>query len=123
MLVAESEEHLQEQCLKLQEYTLRKGLEVIIDNSKVMMIGGGKHKGILLPKLGNRNSVLEQTNEYTYLGVIHVLGNSKIFVHQKSKAQRQISQLWNIFKYMVRWIRPDVNLMEKLWLQILKPKN
>ena len=52
VLVAESEEQLQEQCIKLQEYTWRKGLEINIDKSKVMVIGGGKQKGILLPELG-----------------------------------------------------------------------
>ena len=120
VLVAESEEKLQEQCLKLQEYTLRKGLEINIDKSNVMTMGGGKQKGIILPELEASNNVIKQTNVYTYLGV--ALGNSKIFVHQKSRAQRQLSQLWNTFKYRARWIRPDVNLMEKLWLQVLKPK-
>ena len=57
MLVAESKEQLQEQCVKLQEHTLSKGLEVNIDKSKVMMIGGGNGRELLLPKLGNRNSV------------------------------------------------------------------
>ena len=38
VLVAESEEQLQEQCTKLQEYTFSKGLDVNIDKSKVMMI-------------------------------------------------------------------------------------
>ena len=44
VLVAESEEQLQEQCKKLQEYTWRKGLEINIDKSKVMVIGGGNRR-------------------------------------------------------------------------------
>ena len=58
----------------------------------------GKTEGNIITKtIGNMNFILEQTNEYTYLGV--KLGNSKIFVHQKSKPHRQVSQLWNIFNY------------------------
>ena len=122
VLMGDTEEELRQQIRKIMDYVAKQELEVNLTKSKVMICtnsrkrkGNGENEDIK-----DKIEGIQETSSYNYLG-IH-LGNNRPFLPTKSLSQQKYQNILNTFKYRTRLLGNDVNVLDKLWLNVLKPK-
>lgn len=123
VLIATSEKELKDQLQEIQTFVREKRLEINLEKSQIMKLsrgGGDAEQWEVVDAQGQVIGKMSETTVYKYLGI--KLGTAKIFTHQRSRSIRSILAMVGIMKARCRCLSRDVDAMEKMWLQVIKPK-